>query len=1310
MKKLAVFALALITILVCALTVSVSIFAADADSVVYVDSANGNDSADGKTPATAFKTLDAAIKTAEKNNVTVVLVSDYNIPTHYNEPTHKGVVTITSKDGDKDYGAQLTFANLKELTYRLNGPTTFKNMKIKMTNFVIMAAQFNPIVFDEGLTVTGGSSYFFVLGGFEKPEKNAKTSLNSSITINSGSFYKISGFNRTRGEAGTDFTGTATFNINGGNINTLYGASLYYYYSGKAVFNINGGNIATLCVGGDVTRQLKGKATLKLNGGKITKIDINNATGGADVTFAGTTFNVLGISYYNDSLKTAAETAGAEYTAKYNALFYSQKQADAIEKTFDKVENFAVVYAKEGGNGNGFTADTPVGTLADAMEKLKTAGGTVEIAGKLNVDGKFTVASGGDVVVHGGELCFANGASLQADSPITFSGVAFSFADGTGASNSLVANANVTVDGDCGDLTLNATVNNGATLATRKGMNNVTVNGGHFSTMGGKIGAVLLKSEQGKTCEFSIDGGEVASVATDSGFAGKLLLGLYGGKIGELNISGKPETNVILGNCDINIKAFDVKAGNMLAANDVPTAVFDKLSAGFNVLRGNVRYVNTGIFGDGTSPLNPQSNLRSAIKNLGGDGYVVVMGEHKAQGNVIENHDYNVVITSVDALHDYREADSVMLLAGNQQFGGPTTLEKINIQVDETRYLIARGNKLVIGEEVKTELVSGNTTYPAIIGGSLDASSPNTGDITVNSGDWSILRGGTHNTGAALEDADIKVVINGGVFHSYVVLGSRGIANGKVTAEINGGKFLQGLYGVYEEDSSNYTLRFDFNITVNGGEIHGIFAPAKNKNTLLLGTYNVVLNGGDWAHLTDMWGSEPFKGRMTSNIEFGSGFDITSIPNKNVEFSNALRKGADPHLFYYDGYYYMCCTASTTVSLFKTTNLADMATAASYVICKPSYGKNMWSPEIHRFTAEEVGEENAGWYLYFGFDDGSGASMQRQYVVKCLDGDDLLGRWGNPVTGKVNDPQKVVVEGQPEMNRDALCGGTSPIRINGKLYVTFISEVGRGTADFHQTVNICSLVNPWTYQGPVTTICVPEYDWEMGGYGYSAPIDDWYPKVVEGAAAVYDDNGNPYLMYTGSGYWTIYYQLGYLKFKGGDPLKAENWEKNPDSIFSLSDEINGCGHGSYTTAEDGQKWIAYHGYIGKDTSSKRYVFFEPYKVTENGPVIGNGSGHPASLETVYSVPVSKLSLEDKIGGFDNFMGTRAEEPVVTEPVTDPVVTDPAQTENTGDVSGDVTEPKPADGNPVVFIIIAVAVVAVIAIVAFILKKKTNKEK
>ncbi|MBQ7661167.1 MAG: family 43 glycosylhydrolase, partial [Clostridia bacterium] len=327
--------------------------------------------------------------------------------------------------------------------------------------------------------------------------------------------------------------------------------------------------------------------------------------------------------------------------------------------------------------------------------------------------------------------------------------------------------------------------------------------------------------------------------------------------------------------------------------------------------------------------------------------------------------------------------------------------------------------------------------------------------------------------------------------------------------------------------------------------------------------------------------------------------------------------------------------------------IADLSYAESKIIYAPEsgqeYSKNLWSPEIHYFTEEEAGEGNGGWYCFLGSggdndEEGSLASKQRQYVIKCLDGDDLLGRWGNPLTGEENVPQLMQFP-DSDYNVSELCGGSSVLRIDGQTYITFISEVGRGTEDFHQTMNIAHFENPWTITGTPVTICEPTEWFEEGGYGYSKSKDAWYPKVVEGATAVYGSDGSVFIVYAGSGYWTTEYCLGQLTYLGGDPMDAANWQKATSPILYKSDEIVGCGHASFVTDESGQGWICYHGYIGTEGSKpagSRYSFIENYTAdAENGVVIADGSGHPAPLSTVQTMDVSPMSLAARITGFDS---------------------------------------------------------------------------
>ena len=109
MKRSLAFIIAVFMIL-SAIPVSSAAFAAE-ETIVYVDGAAGNDSANGKTPATAFKTLKQAISAIAYSGGRIVLTSDLSLTgstaSQYVEAKHSANIVITANDGTKNYGATL---------------------------------------------------------------------------------------------------------------------------------------------------------------------------------------------------------------------------------------------------------------------------------------------------------------------------------------------------------------------------------------------------------------------------------------------------------------------------------------------------------------------------------------------------------------------------------------------------------------------------------------------------------------------------------------------------------------------------------------------------------------------------------------------------------------------------------------------------------------------------------------------------------------------------------------------------------------------------------------------------------------------------------------------------------------------------------------------------------------------------------------------------------------------------------------------------------------------------------------------------
>ena len=163
--------------------------------------------------------------------------------------------------------------------------------------------------------------------------------------------------------------------------------------------------------------------------------------------------------------------------------------------------------------------------------------------------------------------------------------------------------------------------------------------------------------------------------------------------------------------------------------------------------------------------------------------------------------------------------------------------------------------------------------------------------------------------------------------------------------------------------------------------------------------------------------------------------------------------------------------------------------------------------------------------------------------------------------------------------------------------------------------------SPWQRSGTVGTVTTPTQAWEFVG-----SEDGTHPAVVEGATPVYGKNGEIFLTYSGSGYWTDY-GIGQLTWNGGDPLSESSWVKyagNPIFTAITARNLRGAGHASFLTDTEGNGFFCYHAYTYSAISGKgssRNAYLEPYSIdytAENGVgkgVLRLGSGVAAHTST-----------------------------------------------------------------------------------------------
>lgn len=386
-----------------------------------------------------------------------------------------------------------------------------------------------------------------------------------------------------------------------------------------------------------------------------------------------------------------------------------------------------------------------------------------------------------------------------------------------------------------------------------------------------------------------------------------------------------------------------------------------------------------------------------------------------------------------------------------------------------------------------------------------------------------------------------------------------------------------------------------------------------------------------------------------------------------------VRSGtADPWLFTDGQSYYLTQTGTSRVAVFKSSTLKgfgalslnDNIAYVAYlngIVYDPTvtelFGKNAtvngtWSPEIHYISEEDFGAEYAGWYMFvalrktvYNSSGGKSSEAVRMVILKSTT-NSPKGPYGHPTKGTKNYSQPLLMQ-NGEVYDEWACG-QSILRISEGpykgMYATWVAEEGRGgsgaNGEFYQKLMIAKLENPWTLASEPAVITTPTQTWEYAGSSST------HARVVEGGTAVYGTNGEVFLTYSGSGYWSDY-GLGQLTWTGDDPLKTSSWVKLPDNkkdgkttytnpIFTATTASNlrGAGHASFLTDKDGNGFFCYHAYAYNGSkASSRDAYIEPYYIDYtawNGTsygVIRPGNGVAANTSSA----VTFVSKGDALG-------------------------------------------------------------------------------
>jgi GH43 family beta-xylosidase len=273
-------------------------------------------------------------------------------------------------------------------------------------------------------------------------------------------------------------------------------------------------------------------------------------------------------------------------------------------------------------------------------------------------------------------------------------------------------------------------------------------------------------------------------------------------------------------------------------------------------------------------------------------------------------------------------------------------------------------------------------------------------------------------------------------------------------------------------------------------------------------------------------------------------------------FTNPLLPaGADPWCIYKNGYYYYTNTTGRNITIWKTDNIANLATAEKKVVFTPpsntAYSRNLWAPEIHFIKGK--------WYIYFAADSGRNED-HRMWVLENSSKDPLQDEW--KLKAKLVTPgDKWSIDGTVYQHRN-------------KFY--FLWSGWQGDTNGQQDIYIAKMKNPWTIKGKRVRLSSPTLEWEKHGQLKNNPQ---VVTVNEGPQVLRKD-GKLFLFYSASGCWTDYYAIGMLSTAAtSNIMDSLSWTKSAEPVFKQSpaNSVYGTGHNCFFKSPDNtEDWILYH--------------------------------------------------------------------------------------------------------------------------------------
>ena len=252
-------------------------------------------------------------------------------------------------------------------------------------------------------------------------------------------------------------------------------------------------------------------------------------------------------------------------------------------------------------------------------------------------------------------------------------------------------------------------------------------------------------------------------------------------------------------------------------------------------------------------------------------------------------------------------------------------------------------------------------------------------------------------------------------------------------------------------------------------------------------------------------------------------------------------------------YYYGLSTQNYAVVLHRSKLLENLFTVTEGKVvyyAGAEVAGSIWAPEMHFI--------NGRWYIYTSGQLTVDNGIKRLFVLESETDDPFDGFHFKAFLN--NDLFAI----DPTVFTDGA----------GKSYICFSQVI-----DGLQWLSIARLTSPWEMSEPVPISDPRDFYWESLTDG---PLNEG-PFFVQTGKRLF-------IIYSANGCYSDTYRLGLLEYKGGDPLRKDNWKKYSYPIFKLNKEENvyAPGHASFFYSPDHTElWIAYHCYYSPNTGATR---------------------------------------------------------------------------------------------------------------------------